>query len=112
MREIVHVAAPVATLMGVLLSAIGTYLTVQWYHPFNKTGFWMTMWRICGLVIARRVDKAKKKTEFASKLAAINLENRTDLLTGIYFVFIGFVFQGCGAFFWCIDAMVDLSQKS
>lgn len=107
LKALVHIGAPVVTLVGVAVSVIGTYLITQWHHPFDNTEFWKSVKRVLWLLVTGRKRKAKEIVELASDLAIKN-ETLAVSLFGLYIVFIGFVIQGAGTLLWCIDSIVDV----
>lgn len=105
-KNVVHVLAPGATLLGVAVTVWGTYRLTKWYHPFKGMGFLKSVVEICALVISQKRMAAKKKAAMQWQLA--DAENKTDSVIGLDFVFLGFVLQGFGGLFWLIDSVVDI----
>lgn len=111
MRTFVHLGAPFCTLIGVLVSTWGSYYLLLYYHPFKAANFWKSIRRFCLLSSTLRIQQLKQEIKVEAQLAARKAEDRTDSLTGVYLLFLGFIFQAFGAVFWCIDAALDLSSR-
>ena len=107
MKGFVHIAAPVATLVGVLVSVIGTYLITQSEHPFSHIEFWKSVAKVLWLLITGRKAAAEELVQTASGVA-MNTKSLAISLFGLYIVFIGFLIQGLGSILWCVDAIADL----
>ncbi len=131
MRILVHLAAPVLTLIGVLISAVGTYLMSQVYHRHEKAAFWINLSKVVWYAVRFRLAEAREAVAFAARLVPDehvqrevdrqtvqqvkdegDYENRKSMLSGVYLLFFGFVLQFIGAFSWCVDALFDVLSKS
>ena len=91
------------SLIGVLIGVYGTYLLTKFYHPYATGGFAKSVMRMLWLKASRRFEEDERKTKVESALGAMRKENKAKSLTGIYWVFIGFIFQTVGALLITID---------
>ena len=103
-RICVHLGAPIATGIGVILGVIGTYLICKPYHPFGVWGLVRHIFSLIPYAIQKGPSQARGLVGTASRLSAINEEDRAKSLVGVYFIFLGFIMQAIGALLWTIDA--------
>ena len=103
-RVCVRVGAPIATGVGVILGVMGTLLICKPYHPFSVWGLVKHIFSLIPYAIRKGQSQASGLARTASRLSAINEEDRAKSLVGVYFVFLGFVMQAIGALLWTIDA--------
>jgi hypothetical protein len=110
MKAFVHLTAPAATLIGVILSAWGTYRLTLYYHAFRRRrmDFWSSIARVCYYLSRFQVSRVKKYISIVAQIGRNREENRIDSLVGLYLLFVGFIFQGIGAMCWMIDSLVDV----
>ena len=103
-RICVRVGAPIATGIGVILGVMGTLLICKPHHPFTVWGLVKHIFSLALYAMRKGPSQASGLVRTASRLAAINEEDRAKSLLGVYFVFLGFVMQAIGALLWTIDA--------
>ena len=103
-RDIIQLAGPAITIIGILLSIYGTYSLTSWYHPLKLGGFLFAVFKGTGWVLIGEKAKALQVTKAAMRLGAKH-ERRARSLIGIYFIFVGFVLQAVGAFCWGADML-------
>ena len=111
MKEFLHLASPMATLVGLALSTWGSYRLMLFYHPFKGKEFWKSVAKNMFLALTLRFGTLQKKIRFEAKIAETREEKRVDSLTGVYLLFFGFALQVFGAVCWCIDSKMDLTSK-
>jgi hypothetical protein len=109
---LIQILGPVTTFSGVILSIWGTYLLTRWYHPFKLRGFLQFIFQVTGMFIVGRKVEAIHRTEVATKLGRVNREKRAVSLIGLYLIFVGFIFQGIGAFCWGVDTIWGFLVRS
>jgi hypothetical protein len=127
--ETLHTAfslgGPLITLVGVVVSVLGTYLLTKWYHPYTEHGFADHLLEspfLAMLILQKkslpisgeisqtpspgevRAEKLLKRLDGVAKAAEYNKERRSVSLVGIDLLFIGFVLQGVGA----VSSLVDV----
>jgi hypothetical protein len=110
MKSVLHLASPIATLIGLLISTWGTYRLMLYYHPSSGKEFWKSFRTVCWLALRSR-RKLETLIRVQARAAMRKEENRVDSLKGVYLLFVGFALQVFGAMCWCIDSMMDLSIK-
>ena len=110
MKVFVHLAAPLATFIGVVLSAWGTYRLTLYYFPFprRRMDFWKSILRVSYYVGRLQIARAKRYVYLVARIGRNRTENRVDSLVGLYLLFVGFVFQALGGLFWYVDSMMDV----
>jgi hypothetical protein len=133
--EILHasfsIAGPLITLIGVIVSVLGTYLLTKWYHPYTEHGFIDHLLEapLLAMIILqkekpptpgeeaqpsspqeKKAERMLKKLDGIAKVAEYNKERRSVSLVGVDLIFIGFVLQGVGAVCSLID-MIWLHSK-
>jgi hypothetical protein len=88
-----------------VLGVWGTLQISAPYHPFSVPGFVRhvlgVIWELC-----HGSRRAMLRVKIASKLGAVNEEDRAKSLVGVYLVFLGFVLQSIGAVLWSLDAIL------
>ena len=104
LRAVISVAAPVLTLIGVFLSAYGTYDLTRSYYPIEGITFARVALRVSFLFATFRFRQAHKRIDDLSDYA-VNSEDRNESLAGLFLIFWGFVIGGVGTFCWIIDAI-------
>jgi hypothetical protein len=127
--EILHasfsIAGPLITLIGVIVSVLGTYLLTKWYHPYTEHGFVDHLLEspLLAMIILQKqkpplpgeqpqtpspqeikAQKMLNKLDGIAKIAELNKERRSISLVGIDLIFIGFVLQGIGA----VSSLIDV----
>lgn len=111
MKEFLHLASPIATFVGLLLSTWGSYRLMLFYHPFRGPEFWRSLRTVALMFVTFRFTTLKRKIRIEARSAKSKKENRVDSLAGIYLLFWGFALQVFGAICWCIDSKMDLAVK-
>jgi hypothetical protein len=106
MKGFLHLASPVATLVGILVSTWGTYRLMRYYYALSRWEFWKSLAVVCFLATTfqpRRLKEMLKVVAWAGEKAQ---ENRYDSIVGAYLLFLGFALQLFGAVCWCIESKI------
>lgn len=111
MKAFLHLASPIATLIGLVLSTWGSYRLVLYYHPYKGLEFWKSLASITGFALTIRFGRLARKVNLEAELARNKREHRVDSLSGIYLIFFGFVLQVFGATCWVVDSKMDLNAE-
>jgi hypothetical protein len=119
------IGGPLITLVGVIVSVLGTYLLTKWYHPYTEHGFVDHLLEspLLAMIILQKgkqpipgeqaappspqeikAERMLKKLDRIAKVAEYNKERRSVSLVGIDLIFIGFVLQGVGA----VSSLIDV----
>jgi hypothetical protein len=111
LKDFLHLASPIATLIGLGISTWGSYRLMLFYHPFRGTNFWKSLRRLMFLTMTFRFKTLRQKIRVEAQLGKHKEEKRADSLTGVYLLFFGFALQVFGAICWCFDSWMDIAFK-
>jgi len=109
MKAFFHIAAPVATLMGMFLSTWGTYRLVRYYHPLSGAEFVKSLRTVFTYAIRFRIQALKEYLGVEARVASKKTEERYNSLVAIYFLFFGFALELFGSLCWCLDSIWDIA---
>jgi hypothetical protein len=101
LKAFLEITSAIFGLLGVVAGVYGTWVMTKWTHVY---GFWGFLWNILTLLF-HKADSQRRKNEIATKLAELEKEKKGESLSGLYFVFLGFVLQTIGAILLAIDAV-------
>ena len=85
------------SIAGATLGFLGALMMARSYHPFSWSDFARQGIRILWKLFRQDRATVVRSVEIASKLGAVNDENRGYSLLGLYLVFLGFCLQLLGA---------------
>jgi hypothetical protein len=103
MRELLTLAGPLITLLGVIAGAWGTLLMCRPYHPFGTWKVLIHLFSVAGMVVRGKFSEASDAIRGASDFSSINPENRFRTLEGVYVLVFSFLLQTVGALLICAD---------
>ena len=101
MKASLEIASAVFGLLGVIAGVYGTWIMTRWTHVYR---FWGFTWNTLTLLL-HRSKREERKNQIATKFAELEKEKKADSLSGLYYVFLGFVFQTVGAILLLIDVV-------
>jgi hypothetical protein len=108
MKTFFHIAAPLATLMGMFLSTWGTYRLVRYYHPLSGAEFLKSLRTVFLYAIRFRTKALQEYLGYEAQAASQKQEERYNSLVAIYFLFFGFALELFGSLCWCLDSIWDI----
>ena len=85
------------SIAGAILGLLGALTMAHSYHPFSLSDFAKQGIRLVWKLFRQDLATVVRSVEIASKLGAVNNENRGYSLFGLYLVFWGFCLQLFGA---------------
>ena len=97
MKAVLEISGAVLTLIGVVIGVYGTYIMTKFNHPYGPLGFVKSMCRMLWRMIFFQEQKTVRHNAVAAKFAALRPEEKGESLSGIQWVFVGFVLQTIGA---------------
>lgn len=109
MKAFLHIASPVATLVGLFLSTWGTYRLVRYYHSLSGVEFLKSLRTAFFYAIRFQIENLRVYLEADADAASKKQEERSNSLAAIYFLFFGFALQLFGALCWCVDSVLDIA---
>jgi hypothetical protein len=121
LHAVFSIAGPAVTLLGVVVSVVGTYLLTKKYHPWTWRDYAKHLPdapHLAMVLLETRHDEIRgeasaepPKTDpvldelrLTVKASEVNKERGTVSLVGIDLIFIGFLLQGVGA----VASLIDL----
>jgi len=107
MKELLHWAGPIVTLLGVVIGAYATLLMCREYHPFTNGGMIRHLLWLAGRVMAGKAEEVRSALETASAFAESNPVNKTRTLAGVYVLVFSFFVQTLGAVLILVDMRVS-----
>lgn len=107
----IKICAAALTLVGVVIGVVGTYLMTSAYHPFNAPAVTFNFFRVVGLFITFRWQRAWEMLGDAAFFGGVNREDRTRSLFGIYVLGVSFLFQTAGAILFIIDVFTGSNES-
>jgi len=107
MKELLHWAGPIVTLLGVVIGAYATLLMCREYHPFTNSGMIRHLLWLAGRAMAGKEEEVRSALETASAFAESNPVNKTRTLAGVYVLVFSFFVQTLGAVLILVDMRVS-----
>lgn len=109
MKSFLHLASPICTFVGLLLSVWGSYRLMRYYQPYRtKLEFWKSFQSTTWLTVRFRRRALRRRIKLEARAARGRKENRVDSVFGTYLLFWGFTLQVFGAMFWIADSIIDI----
>jgi len=107
LRFLVSLGAPAFSVLGILVSAYGTYLITRFFHGMPMWEFAKSATYIAWLYIRRRSEEGKALVGSAASFGEkFGSEDKRESLAGLYVVFAGLALQGVGDVLWVLDAVL------
>jgi hypothetical protein len=103
-RPLLQILGPTMTIVGLIISAWGSFLLTRWYHSFSFIDFLRMVARVSLFYASGRARTAELEAETMTNLTEKH-EERPKSLIGIYFIFSGFLVQAVGALCWGADVV-------
>lgn len=107
LRFLVSLGAPLLSVIGVAVSAYGTYLVTRWYHALPKLDFARSAIRIAWLFVSGQKETALSLMSSAAELGdKFGAEDKRETLAGVYVIFFGLALQLVGDGLWILDVIL------
>ena len=95
-KFVLDLGSQILLLTGLVVSIWGTFQLTRFYHSYDFASFTRETLKLIVLTIFGKSDLVSLRAKVANQLGEITPEQKANSLIGIYWIFIGFVFQVLG----------------